>query len=61
VGREIGGKYSVIEQERRIDFHDGQAYTWKDFLDYYLSRGWYVYQVKDHWNASKPARLHYIV
>ena len=61
VGREIGGRYSIVEQERRTDFNDGQAYTWKEFLDYYLSQGWYVYQVKDHWKAMKPARSHYLV
>ena len=61
MGREIGGRYSIFEQERRTDFNDGQAYTWKEFLDYYLSQGWYVYQVKDHWKAMKPVRSHYLV
>ena len=41
VGREIGGKYSIKEHERRIDFNDGQAYTWAEVRDYYTNRGWY--------------------
>ena len=61
VGREVGGRYSIKELERRIDFNDGKAYTWKEVLDYYTNQGWYVYQVKDHWKAMKPARSHYLV
>ena len=61
VGREIGGKYSITEHERRIDFNDGQAYTWAEIQDYYTNRGWYVYEARDHWNTLNLARPHFIV
>ena len=55
VGREIGGRYSITEQERRIDSNDGQPYTWKETLDYYTTKGWYVFEVKEHWNKLNRA------
>ena len=55
VGREIGGRYSITEQERRIDSNDGQPYTWKETLDYYTNKGWYVFEVKEHWNKLNRA------
>ena len=61
VGREVGGLYSIKELERRIDFNDGKAYIWEEVRDYYTSRGWYVYQARDHWNALKLARPHFVV
>ena len=61
VGREIGGRYSITEHERRIDFNDGQAYTWAEIQDYYTNRGWYVFEVRDHWNKLNRARPSFIV
>ena len=55
VGREIGGRYSITEQERRIDSNDGQPYTWKETLDYYTTKGWYVFEVKEHWDKLNRA------
>ena len=49
------------ELERRIDFNDGKAYVWEEVRDYYTSRGWYVYQARDHWNALELARPHFVV
>ena len=61
VGRQVGGRYSIKELERRIDFNDGKAYVWEEVRDYYTSRGWSVYQARDHWNALKLARPHFLV
>ena len=61
VGREVGGRYSIKELERRIDFNDGQAYTWAEIQDYYTTRGWYVFEVRDHWNKLKRARPSFYV
>ena len=48
VGREVGGRYSIKELERRIVFNDGKAYVWEEVREYYTSRGWFVYQARDH-------------
>ena len=55
VGREIGGRYSITEKERRIDPYDGQPYTWKETLDYYTNKGWYVFEVTEHWKKLNLA------
>ena len=61
VGREIGGRYSITEKERRIDSNDGQPYTWKETLDYYTNKGWYVFEVKEHWNKlNRASHIFYV-
>ena len=62
VGREVGGRYSIKELERRIDPHDGKAYVWEEYCEYYTKQcGWFVFQALEVWNELELARPHLLV
>ena len=57
MGREVGGRYSIKELERRIDPHDGEAYVWEEYREYYTKQcGWFVFQALEAWNELELAR-----
>ena len=58
----MGGRYSIKELERRIDPHDGEAYIWEEYCEYYTKQcGWFVFQALEAWHELELARPHLLV